>query len=230
MTDKTPPAQWVVVTDFDGTLTKKDIGNELCNEVLGAKWHKLHAEYREGVFDLKEYQKKVWNHFPLNEPAFVQTSLKYAELRPGVEEFLCRAVDSNIPVYVASCGLRPYIEAALKHKLSPKALSAIKDIRCNEVRFSSTAISEFIPPITKAECPFPLDKGAWAREISASLGTPVKLLGIGNGTSDQSFWGVVDQLAAIESLEKWCVQNRLPYTPFVDFFDLAKQVRFFDAR
>jgi 2,3-diketo-5-methylthio-1-phosphopentane phosphatase len=220
--------QWLIVTDFDGTLTQKDIGNELCDEILGPKWHAIYAEYRSGKIDLKEYQKKTWNRFPLGEAEFIQRSLRHAYLRSGVDEFLKAAALQKIPVFVASCGLRPYIEATLKKHLSAEALSAIHGIRCNEVSFSSNAIHEFIPPITSDDCPFPLDKGAYAREMAAQFSQPVKILGIGNGTSDQSFWGAVEQLAAIESLEKWCQSQSVPHVSFVDFFDLRSKVSCFD--
>jgi len=220
-------APWVIVSDFDGTFTVKDIGNELCEEVLGEKWFELYRQYRAGIFGLKEYQKKTWSNFPLSEKEFIDLSLKFAFLRPGLEEFLCQAVDQKIPVYVASCGLRPYIDATLKNKLSPKAQMAIKGIHCNEVKFDENKILEFVPPPSLPECPFPLDKGAWAKEVALKHGPQTQLLGIGNGTSDQSFWGAVHELAAIESLEKWCLKEKIPYISFENFFDLKKKVKAF---
>jgi 2,3-diketo-5-methylthio-1-phosphopentane phosphatase len=217
---------WAVVTDFDGTLTLKDIGNELCSEVLGDHWHGLYAKLRNASLDLKSYQKLCWEFFPLSEKAFIEKALRHSELRPGVDEFISKAADHGVPVYVASCGLRPYIETTLKSKLSAKAFANIKDIRCNEVVFSEKRIERFIPPETTKECPYPLDKGAWAAEISASL-NGVKLFGIGNGTSDRSFWGHVTELAAIEGLEKWCQNEKHPYIAFKDFFELAQLAPFF---
>jgi HAD superfamily phosphoserine phosphatase-like hydrolase len=213
-------SSWAVATDFDGTITEKDIGNELCIEVLGSRFHDIHGAYRRGELGLKEMQLELWQEFPMAERQFRDRARAYAKLRPGVNEFLERCLDSGVPVFVASCGLRPYIEEALQHGLSSKARSAVREIRSNEAEFDTTKLSRFIPPVTAADCPYPLDKGAWCTELKQTLPPGTRFLGIGNGTSDRSFVGHVDQLAATEALAKWCETQKVEYTPFTDFRDL----------
>jgi 2,3-diketo-5-methylthio-1-phosphopentane phosphatase len=227
--NKESATPWIVVTDFDGTLTVKDIGNELCIEVLGPRFDEIYARYRRGEIDLKFHQKLLWEKFPLTESEFRARALKHAELRPGVEEFLSRCADHKIPVYVASCGLRPYIDEVLKNHLSRKALSAIAELRCNEAVFDDTCLAQFIPPQTSAECPYPLDKGAWASEVRTRHAAGTRMLGIGNGTSDRSFVGHVDVLAATESLAEWCRKNQISFVPFEDFTELQDLELFCDS-
>ncbi len=211
---------WIVATDFDGTLTVMDVGNEIAEEVLGDRFHEIMKQYRSGALSLKDMQKAMWEKFPMGEKKFRERAMHYGTLKPGVVNFLERCADEGVPVYIASCGLRPYIEATLEAKLTPKAKRAILEIKCNEVVFGSSQINQFIPPHTTPECPFPLDKGLWASELKSRYNTGVKVVGIGNGTSDRSFVGHVDHLAATEALAKWFTQHNISYTPFETFDEL----------
>ena len=209
---------WIVVTDFDGTLTDKDVGNELSKEALGPYFYDTHGRYKKGEFGLRELQQKIWQNFPMTESLLIERSMHHGQFRPGVSEFLAKCAKQNIPVYVASCGVRQYIESVLS-KLEPEARSAVHEIRCNEAEFGPTGIKRFLPPTAAADCPYPLDKGAWALEIAARH-PGRKLLGIGNGTSDRSFWPRVHKLAATEGLADWCRANNVPFTAFEDFRSL----------
>jgi len=213
-------ASWIVVTDFDGTLTEKDVGNVLCEEFLGERFTDIHSRYRRGELGLKEMQQLLWGKFPCPEETFRRRSAEIGRLRPGVVEFLELCQKKSVPLYIASCGLRPYIEPVLRQHLPPDLQSVVRQIRCNEATFDAHGIAEFLPPTTRDDCPYPLDKGAWSSELRAALGKEVKILGIGNGTSDRSFQGHVDELAATEALAKWCTQSSVAHRPFEDFRDL----------
>lgn len=211
--------KWIVVTDFDGTLSQLDIGNEIAGETTPARFQDLHAQYKSGALNLKDYQKLLWTKFPLAEAPFRARARHFGAMRPGVDEFLRRCAKLGVPVFVASCGLLPYIEEALDHHLSPEARAAIREIRSNEASFDAQGISEFRPPASAPGCPYPLDKGEWARELAARF-PGSKILGIGNGTSDRSFWPKVDRLAASEGLARWAAREGVPFLPFTDFRDL----------
>ncbi|MBS1984498.1 MAG: haloacid dehalogenase-like hydrolase [Bdellovibrionales bacterium] len=211
-------SEWIIVLDFDGTITERDVGNELSAEALGQRFFDTHAAYKRKEFGLKELQQKIWTNFPMGEKHFRERALHYAKLRPGVVEFFDRCLAKKIPVYIASCGIRAYIEAILDGLLPTRTRPAIRDIRCNEARFGANSIAEFIPPASSPDCPYPLDKGAWAMEMKARH-PGAKVFAAGNGTSDRSFWPHVDLLAATEGLATWCSENKVPFTPFEDFRD-----------
>lgn len=209
----------IIVTDFDGTLTQKDVGNELCREVIGARFKELHTIYKAGGMDLRTMQQKLWLGFPLSEKAFHERSLFYGRLRPGVIEFLEQCADTDTPVYVASCGLRPYIDVVLRANLSPKAMKAIRETRCNEAAFDHEKICTFTAPDDESVSKYPLDKGAWCQALR-KVHPGKKVIAIGNGTSDYSFAGHADRLFATEGLATWCEKNNVSFEPFEDFFDI----------
>jgi hypothetical protein len=137
------PSKWIVVTDFDGTLARKDVGDELCREALGKRFDELLAKYRGGDSNLLEYQGEVWPNFPMPEPLFRERSRFHGELRPGVGEFLRKCRARNIPVYVASCGVVTYIESVLDAHLSPEERKAIVQIRANTADFGPKGFTRF---------------------------------------------------------------------------------------
>jgi 2-hydroxy-3-keto-5-methylthiopentenyl-1-phosphate phosphatase len=213
---------WVVATDFDGTITQLDVGNEIHKSLKPDEFVSLQASYRRGEMGLKELQRRMWEDFALGEIEFRKRARAFGTLREGANEFLEFCADSEIPVYVASCGIRTYIETVLDALLTPKARAAIKGLQCNNAIFSDSKLSQFIPPPSSSDSPYPLDKGAWIQEIRREKHPNSKVLGIGNGTSDRSFAGQVDQLAATEALALWCEKQKIPFLAFESFFELMR--------
>ena len=225
------PHALAIVTDFDGTLTREDVGNELCIEACPEVFKNLHAQLKSEKITLKEYQQRMWSNFPMNEATFRARARHHGALRNGVIEFLEKALDDGLPVYVASCGLRPYIEEVLQKNLTPKALKAIAEIRCNECKFDEHGIVEFKAPLNVIDSPWPLDKGHWAKEIKAAARpAQVRTVGIGNGTSDRSMCGQVDLLVATDGLARYCAKEKHDYARFDDFFEVSKIVQAFEQK
>lgn len=211
-----------VVIDFDGTITQKDIGNELCLEVIPDLFRRTHAEYKAGKVSLKDMQHLFWSNFPMNEKTFIEKAMSFGQLREGANAFFENCFDQSIPLYVASCGLRPYIEPVLKAQLSTKAFRAIRAIRCNEVEFGPSQISKFTPPESDADSPYPLHKGRWCQSLKKNH-PGLLSFAVGNGSSDRSFVGFVDTIAATEGLAKYCQEKEQPYFYFESFFDILKR-------
>jgi 2-hydroxy-3-keto-5-methylthiopentenyl-1-phosphate phosphatase len=215
--------KWVVATDFDGTITRLDVGNEIHKSLKPEDFVMIQARYRRGEINLKQLQLHMWENFGLSEAEFKKRALSFGALRDGANPFLESCLDAGIPVYVASCGIRTYIETVLDTMLTPKARSAILGIECNNAVFEGERLSQFIPPPSSPTSPVPLDKGAWIQSIRREKHPKAKVLGIGNGSSDRSFAGQVDELAATEALALWCEKENVPFVPFESFHDLMKR-------
>jgi 2,3-diketo-5-methylthio-1-phosphopentane phosphatase len=204
-------ARLVIVSDFDGTITHQDIGNELCRRFIPEKFKQLHRQYKEKQLSLRDYQNAVWGGFPLSAKEFTSASRDFAKFRDGCEAFLEFCSDNQVDVYVASCGIDAYIEPALAC-LSDKAQKCLRGIRCNKALFSHNTLHSLSMPSETG--PFSLDKGAWCAELRAQSAEPLHILGVGNGTSDQSMVGYTDSLAATESLATYLSEKKIPYLAF----------------
>ncbi len=213
-----PSSRWIVVTDFDGTLTEQDVGNELCKEFIPDLFLELQTAYRAQKLSLREMQPRMWSDFPCGEARFRERAAQIGRLRPGVVEFLRLCRDREVPVYVASCGLRPYIEAVLDRTLPAELRGVVREIRCNEARFEGERLARFETPDDDPTSPYPLDKGAWCRALRERLGA--RVLGIGNGSSDRTFLGQSDELAATEALATYFERQGADFRRFTDFRDL----------
>lgn len=212
---------WIVVTDFDGTLTEKDIGNELCKLFRPQEYKDLSASYQRGDLNLRDFQQKMWSGFPTSKDIFAEASLRVASLRPGVNEFLELCAHKQIPVYIASCGMDAYIEPVIERFFSKFAQASIKGISCNKTHFTESELLSITAPNKILSEPEPLHKGRWAQELAQKHRS--KVMAMGNGGSDRTFMGHVDLLFATEKLPKICEAAQQPYTEFEHFFDILRK-------
>ncbi len=216
------PNSWIIVTDFDGTLTEKDIGNELCKLFLPDLYKKLSDDYNGGLLSLREFQQKMWTHFPCGPDIFAEASLRMASLRPGVNEFFEACAHKKIPIYIASCGIDLYIQKVIERFFSQFAKAALSGVRSNTSKFSPTRIEEITAPDIDNGQPEPFHKGRWAREMGIKHNA--KVIAIGNGGSDRTFLGHADMIFATEKLVKICEKAGEKFTPFENFFDILKML------
>jgi 2-hydroxy-3-keto-5-methylthiopentenyl-1-phosphate phosphatase len=212
---------WIVVTDFDGTLTDKDIGNELSKLYCPEKFHALHAQYSRNELTLREFQQKMWVDFPCSKEAFEESALRFAALRPGVNEFLELCAHKKVPVYIASCGIDTYINCTVDRFFSKFAQAAILDISCNKGHFGSTKLDVLEAPCKDVTQNEPLHKGKWAKSLGEKH--QAKVMAIGNGGSDRTFLNYADKIYATEKLIGICEKAQHPYEAFDNFFDILKK-------
>ena len=221
MAENSQNTSYIIVTDFDGTLTEKDVGNELSMLYRPQLFQELHASYSRGELRLREFQQQLWTGFPCSESEFVHSSLKAASLRPGVNEFLELCAHKEIPVYIASCGIDLYITSVINRFMSKFAQAAIKGLKSNIARFDEKSITTLIPPDQDQTQAEPLHKGRWAQELSQKH-AGAKVIAIGNGGSDKTFLHHVDKIYATEKLIKTCENAQVDFEPFHNFFDILK--------
>jgi len=212
-------SNWIVLTDFDGTLTERDVGNDLCRHFLPDLFDRVISQYEQGNMNLRAEQAILWQDFPANKATFAQKALELAKIRRGVNEFLEFCSENTIPVYIASCGMDAYIEAVIEEHLSPKARKSIVEIRSNQVKFSDKKIIELITPDKDPKSAVPFHKGNWGAELRKTH-PDAKILGIGDGSSDFSMVEHVDLIYATRKLAAKCEELGKEYKPFEDFFSI----------
>ncbi len=215
-------ADWIVVCDFDGTITSKDIGNELHQSLKPNEFTQLQSDYRAGKISLKELQALMWNHFPMGQVQMKTEALKWSGLRPGCNDFFEYCAKLRIPVFIASCGIETYIESVIDHELSTLARSAIFAIESNRAQFKGETIEALSPPWSPADSPYPMDKGAWSMKMKDEHAPNARILAIGNGSSDRSFAGKVDKIAATDGFQKWCETNSVEHLSFDHFQEITQ--------
>jgi 2,3-diketo-5-methylthio-1-phosphopentane phosphatase len=218
-----------VVCDFDGTATLLDIGDEISAHFGGVDHFKLQKKlFAEGKLDTRGIIEGIYTHVTAGEDEIRAFAVQAARIRPGFAELVAAARDCGAPFYLASGGLRQYIEAVLEAHL-PRELRSWIQVRANEARFSASGL----------RVTFPLDEASRSagcavcgscKRVSvadARAGGASFILGLGDGFADRCLAECADQMFAREGsyLHRWCVENAVAHSPFTDMFGAVEAVK-----
>ncbi|MFN2546493.1 MAG: HAD-IB family phosphatase [Myxococcales bacterium] len=218
-----------IVCDFDGTATVLDIGDEISRRFGGLEHFQLQKQmFARGELDTRGIIEGIYTHVLAPEEEIREFAAREARLRPGFVELVQAARDRGAPFYLASGGLRQYIEAILEANL-PRALIEHIQIRANEgvftpeglrVRFPGDEASRLAGCAVCGSCK--RVSIADARKAGATY-----VLGLGDGFADRCLVRFADRTFARKDsyLQKYCDEHRLPYTPFTEMYEAADVVR-----
>jgi 2-hydroxy-3-keto-5-methylthiopentenyl-1-phosphate phosphatase len=218
-----------VVCDFDGTATVLDIGDEISRHFCGADYLALQKKlFLEGKLDTRAIIQGIYTPVAASEAEVVAFALSVAKLRPGFSELVAAARDRGAPFFLASGGLRQYIEAVIAAHL-PAALAAHVRVSANEAVFSPRGLRVTYPGDAESRAAGCDVCGSCKRVAVAEArrGGAGYVLGIGDGFADRCLVQFADRTFAREDsyLHHYCRQHRLPCTPFTELFGAAEEVR-----
>lgn len=220
-----------VVCDFDGTATVFDIGDEISKHFCGAEYLALQKKlFQEGKLDTRAIIQSIYTPVVASEAEVVAFAVGAAKLRPGFSELIAAARDRGAPFFLASGGLRQYIEAVLAAHLSP-ALRAHVQVRANEAEFSPMGLRVRYPTDAESRAAGCDVCGSCKRVAIAEArrAGATYVLGIGDGFADRCLVQFADRTFAHEDsyLHRYCKQHHLACTPFTDLYGAAEEVRRF---
>jgi 2-hydroxy-3-keto-5-methylthiopentenyl-1-phosphate phosphatase len=218
-----------VVCDFDGTATVLDIGDEISRRFGGEEHFKLQkALFARGELTTRGIIEGIYTHVTASEKEVCDFAVQIAQLRPGFDELIRAARDRGAPFYLASGGLRQYIDAVLAAHL-PEDLRAHVRVRANEARFG--------PKGLKVTFPGDADSRAAGCEVCGSCkrisvaaarkGGATHIVGLGDGFADRCLAQFADRTFARQGsfLHRYCVEHGIAHTPFTELFEAADAVR-----
>ncbi|SNZ07984.1 2-hydroxy-3-keto-5-methylthiopentenyl-1-phosphatephosphatase [Persephonella hydrogeniphila] len=119
----------VFFSDFDGTITEKDVIESIMEQFAPPEWRKIHNSLMEGVLDIDVGIRMMFNLIPYNKKEeIVEWVNKNVKLRDGFASFLDFLNDNRIPFVVLSGGVDFYI-----YPLLEKYLNKISKIYSNRL-------------------------------------------------------------------------------------------------
>jgi len=201
-----------LVMDFDGTLTRLDVGDALCARFAAPPWRELGARYARGELSLPDAQRQMWALFDADRDQACAYAVEVGALRPGVDALLARAAELGYARVLASGGFDFYIEAIL----GPARLRQFDRVICNRAVFEGRRVTpHFAEGLACARCA--VCKG----EVVAGCG-PGSVF-VGDGHSDTCVIGAGARLFAVEGerLHRAAVAQGAEVTPFRDLFEVA---------
>jgi 2,3-diketo-5-methylthio-1-phosphopentane phosphatase len=218
-----------VVCDFDGTATVLDIGDEISKHFCGEDHLALQKKlFLEGKLTTRAIIQGIYTPVVAGEAEVLAFALQAAKLRPGFSELVTAARERRAPFFLASGGLRQYIEAVIAAHL-PAGLRDHVQVRANEAAFSPQGMRVSYPGDAESRAAGCESCGSCKRVAVAEArrGGARYVLGIGDGFADRCLAQFADRTFAREDsyLHRYCTQHHLPCTPFTDLHGAAEAVR-----
>lgn len=107
--------KFVFISDFDGTLTKKDFYQMIIDDYLGEEGEKLYKEWKEDKYKDREFLHKIYSSINRNEDEILEDILRI-EWDDTADDFIHKVQESGGDFVILSAGTSYYIERLLKQK------------------------------------------------------------------------------------------------------------------
>jgi 2-hydroxy-3-keto-5-methylthiopentenyl-1-phosphate phosphatase len=207
MTNLTPK----IFVDFDGTITKQDVGNSFFrkfgNETESLRLVELWKNGELSGADLTAMEAK----YVCVDRDEALNYVENFEIDPRFKDFVTYCESKGVELTVLSDGLDFYIERIFER-------NGISDVPfySNIVHFDSGKI--------RVEFPYQSDctkcGNCKGYQILTRTGPDDVIIYVGNGFSDRCAVQYADIIFAKDELLKYCEENNITYFPFRDFGDV----------
>jgi 2,3-diketo-5-methylthio-1-phosphopentane phosphatase len=213
-----PKTSLVVVLDFDGTVTLKDIGDELCTRFAPPEWKQLDDQWVNGTLSLPEAQRRMWSLMRASRDEAVSHAHATGTLRPGLDALIDAVARSDGELWLASGGFDFYVEALLGERLSRFSRAWY-----NRARFVDGRVAIEFPHHALACERVAVCKG---RICDQARTLAERVWFVGDGASDRCAIGHAERLFAVDAglLARACDAEAAAYTPFTSFADVARML------
>lgn len=211
---KTKP-KLAVFCDFDGTITEKDIGDELFKE-LGV-FEPYHTQLIEGELDISEYWKILCKSLGKTaEYDYIYHFVDKYNVDSNFRMFAEFLREEEIPIKVVSDGFDVYIDSVLNRL----ELDWIP-VHSNKMVF--IAGKEPVPyfPLASESCDCKV-ASCKRNAVLNSCDHETIIIYIGDGISDFCAAEHSDIIFAKKKLAAHCNKHRIPHYPFANFFDVYR--------
>jgi len=210
---------YIVFTDFDGTITRNDIGDSMFKVFGARKEAAVGSLVEEGApAGAQDYWRRSCAAVSSLSPEMFYSFLDIQEIDEGFHRFEKFCSDKLIPVHVLSDGFDVYIERILRReKLGHLPVSS----NTLSIGTDGTITPGF--PYTDAECA--LCANCKRNHVLTKSGDQHIIIYIGNGRSDCCPARYADVVFAKDSLLKFCERENVTYYRFETFNDVLEKFK-----
>lgn len=228
--DKAP---FVVLSDWDGTITDKD-SNDFMTDNLGYGIEKRKAENQRVLSGESTFRDSFRGMLDSVQVPFEECKeilRKNIKLDPGFHEFYKWCKANGVPVIIVSSGMAPIIRAVLTNLMTPEEANEI-EIIANDVKYTDPEQEGKTWEIVyrHPESGFGHDKSK-AILPYRDLASKPTLFFCGDGVSDMSAAAHADLLFVKlnadghSDLSKYCIKEHIKHVEFYDFKKVLARVQ-----
>lgn len=206
-----------IFVDFDGTITQKDIGEEMFLKFGDAEEANRIIErwIKNEITSVDTWQQLCATVKNFDEDEF-ETFLNGIDIDPTFKSFVDYCDDNNFEIMILSDGLDYYINKFLKRE----GLDHITAYTNRLIIEGNNLVPQF--PYTDEECK--QCANCKRNHIINNSSDDDYTVYIGDGYSDACPVQYCDFIFAKKSLLKYCETNRISYSPFKDFNDIQRKL------
>ena len=211
----------LVLCDFDGTISLRDMGYVLVNQFTSGNWETIDRDFREGKIGSKEAYSRIAKILTGDEAAILHFVQEHSDIDPSFPTFYQYCRENNMDIKIVSDGLDFYIRKILEiHRLSEIPYYA------NCTHFLKGGRMEISFPHSEEECGL---CGTCKKKLVQIYRKEYdSIFFVGNGLSDRCAAREADFVFAKDSLYTYCTEQDIICHFFKDFLeildDLQKQI------
>jgi len=211
-----------IYTDFDGTITRGDVGDDLFERFGGEASVNAVAQYRDGSLSAVGCFRAECAACGEVDERELDAFLRSRRIDESFGDFVRWCRDRGFPLMILSDGMDAYIDRILaRHGLSGV------EVRANHLDLApakAPGAVTFVPsfPYTDEEC----DRCACCKRnqmLTESADEDV-LVYIGEGYSDRCPAGYADLVFAKDDLLRWCRENSVACYEYASFGDISARL------
>jgi len=209
----------IIVSDFDGTITKTDTLSKFLEDYADDKWLDIENDWREGKFGSQECLVRQFELIPNLSPELIDSFLDTMEIDEGFIPFCKKAKQKKIPIVILSDGLDYFINRILeKNKIN------FINVITNHAYFEENGKMK-----GKFIIEFPNDSKHCTNNAGTCKCKAVKNLKklykkvvyVGDGASDFCVAKEPDLVYAKAGLAQYCRNNNIKYVEYTSYKDIS---------
>lgn len=208
----------LIFCDFDGTISRKDVGYNIFHHFSNGKNDALLPDWKSGAMTTRECLRREAEMVNASKDEIYDFIGKF-ELNDGFVEFVSLCRDSKLPMTILSDGLDFYI----KFLLGRENLGQIP-VLSNIGRLENRTIQIEFPHKNRVCKSCGSCKAERIAEFRAAVPGETMAIFIGDGYSDACATREADLIYAKKDLEVYCREKKIDYRPFDTFFDVISDL------
>ncbi|MFZ1729947.1 MAG: MtnX-like HAD-IB family phosphatase [Bacteroidota bacterium] len=198
-----------IFSDFDGTITREDIGEELLRHFCtDSNIERVLEEWNKGNVDAVATYQRLYEGIPRLTEEMLDAFLSTFEIDPSFARFVDWCSEHAYPLIILSDGFDAYITRLL-HRAGVEV-----EMRANRMRLGEGPPAVDFP-YSDRRCP----------QVAHCKSNHVALLSqdedlivyIGDGSSDFEAAAYADMVFARGPLEGWCQEHNITFRRFYSF-------------
>ncbi len=208
----------LILCDFDGTISIRDMGYELLNRFSSGDWEAIDRDFRDGKIGSKDAYSRISKILKGDDKAILNFIQKHSDIDPYFTSFCQYCRERNVDVKIISDGLDFYIRTILEiHHLSEIPFYA----NCSHLSGEKGMGLSF--PHSNEECG--LCGTCKKRLVQIHRKAYDSILFIGNGLSDRCAAREADFVFAKDALYTHCIDQDITCHFFENFYDIHADLK-----